>query len=133
MNVWQDIRNMHEQYEVYNWIANNPTKLNELLKLRLRMLNEEHTETINAYLQNDSEEVVDGLIDLIVIAVGTLDLFGVDVNEAWSQVHNANMNKRVGVKPGRPNPLGLPDLLKPGGWEPPTHKDNLGLIDKALK
>jgi hypothetical protein len=27
---------------------------------------------------------------------------------------------------GRPNPLGLPDLIKPEYWQSPSHKGNTG-------
>ena len=47
------------------------------MKLRIRMLTEEYGETLNAYLQGDAEEVIDGLIDLCAIAIGTLDIAGV--------------------------------------------------------
>ena len=91
-------------------------------------------ETIDAALfDRDPEEVVvDGLIDLCVFAIGTLDVYGVDPNKAWDRVYEANMAKSPGVKPGRPNPFGLPDLLKPAGWTCPTHKDNHGNLDKGV-
>ena len=41
------------------------------------------------------------------------------------------MEKEVGVKDSRPNPLGLPDLIKPEGWVGPDHADNYGLFTKA--
>ena len=34
------------------------------------------------------------------------------------------MSKESGVKPSRPNPLGLPDLIKPEGWTGPDHSEN---------
>ena len=40
------------------------------------------------------------------------------------------MRKNVGVKSTRPNPLGLPDLIKPVGWEAPSHEDNHGLLSQ---
>jgi predicted HAD superfamily Cof-like phosphohydrolase len=76
----------------------------------------------------NSEEVVDGLIDLCVVAIGTLDALGVNAHVAWDAVLEANMNKEVGVKESRPNPLGLPDLIKPSGWEAPSHLENHGII-----
>ena len=79
----------------------------------------------------DSEEIVDGLIDLCVVAIGTLDALGVNVHKAWDEVYEANMNKEVGVKESRPNPLGLPDLIKPEGWTAPSHKGNHGIISNA--
>ena len=71
----------------------------------------------------------DGLIDLCVVAIGTLDLFGIDAHKAWQEVHSANMSKEVGVKESRPNPLGLPDLIKPEGWTAPSHEYNHGLLN----
>jgi hypothetical protein len=50
----------------------------------------------------------------------------VDIGEAWSEVLDANMNKSVGIKEGRPNPMGLPDLVKPEGWTAPDHLGNHG-------
>lgn len=79
-----------------------------------------------------ADDIVDALIDLIVVAVGTLDAYDVDTNEAWNRVHEKNMQKNVGVKEGRPNPLGLPDLVKGPEWTPPTHADNVGLLSKIF-
>ena len=67
-----------------------------------------------------------------VIAIGTLDLFGVDAWKAWDEVLKRNMQKKSGIKPGRPNPLGLPDLLKPEGWKDPDHTGNVGMLDKVF-
>ena len=135
-NWSNDIRMMHLKFGVHDWfVANKHDKelMAKYLRFRLKMCMEEMNETIDAAIfDGDAEETVDGLIDLCVFAIGTLDVFGVDAKKAWDSVYNANMNKQVGVKPGRPNPFGLPDLLKPGGWTPPTHNDNHGDLDKAL-
>ena len=80
MNDWpHDISRMHSKFGVHDWLdESSPEKRKELMKLRMRMLTEEYAETMNAYLQGDAEEVIDGLIDLCVIAIGTLDIAGVD-------------------------------------------------------
>ena len=80
-----------------------------------------------------ADDIVDALIDLCVVAIGTLDAYDIDSYVAWNRVHQANMKKEVGVKASRPNPLGLPDLVKPEGWVAPTHKDNVGLVVKAFE
>ena len=80
-----------------------------------------------AAVNNDPEELVDGLIDLCVVAIGTLDAFGIDAHKAWDEVYAANMAKEIGVKETRPNPLGLPDLIKPEGWQTPSHAGNHGI------
>jgi predicted HAD superfamily Cof-like phosphohydrolase len=64
------------------------------------------------------------------VAIGTLDAFDVDAYKAWNTVHRANMKKEVGIKESRPNPLGLPDLIKPKGWRSPSHKNNYGLFPR---
>ena len=75
-------------------------------------------------------EIVDAMIDLCVVAIGTLDAFKVDAHKAWTRVLDANMQKEPGIKASRPNPLGLPDLIKPEGWTAPSHLDNIGLLRK---
>ena len=128
-NWVRDMNNMHAKYGVHRWVKNNPDKLKKYLEFRINFLQEELDETQRAaFIYEDPEQIVDGLIDLCVVAIGTLDAFGVDANAAWDEVLKANMAKEVGVKPERPNPLGLPDLMKPEGWEPPSHVDNTGLF-----
>jgi predicted HAD superfamily Cof-like phosphohydrolase len=124
-----DIAEMHAKYGVHEWVKNNPDKLEQLLHFRVAFLKEEYDETFKAAGMKDAEEIVDGLIDLCVVAIGTLDQFGIDANKAWDRVHESNMTKEVGVKESRPNPLGLPDLIKPEGWEAPSHQDNHGLFN----
>ena len=133
MSLPSDICMMHNRFGVNDWIDDStPDQRKELMKLRMRMLTEEYAETMNAYLEGDAEEVIDGLIDLCVIAIGTLDIAGVDVKAAWNEVYIANMAKERGVKPGRPNPLGLPDLIKPDGWVGPDHSNNHGILKEFL-
>jgi len=129
LNWVNDIKDMHHKYGVHEWVKNNPEKLEQLLHFRVSFLKEEFDETFKAVGEKDAEEIVDGLIDLCVVAIGTLDLMGVDAHEAWHAVNKANMAKEVGVKESRPNPLGLPDLVKPEGWVAPSHAGNHGLLN----
>lgn len=134
----KDINDMHNKFGVTKWVQaeqqtdNEFRRLNKLLEFRMKMIQEEVDETNDAIKNNDPQEIVDGLIDMCVFAIGTLDAFGIDAHKAWDQVHNANMSKEPGVKPSRPNPLGLPDLIKPEGWEGPTHDGNTGLFDNYI-
>ena len=119
MNIknWvQDIFNMHQKFGVHEWVDEqvrfgNKEKLNEFLRFRLRFLQEELDEMGTAVDEKNPEEIVDALIDLCVVAIGTLDAFNIDAHKAWKEVHTANMAKQPGVKESRPNPLGLPDLI----------------------
>ena len=80
-----------------------------------------------------AEDAVDAVIDLCVVAVGTLHAFGVDAREAWRRVQEANMAKVPGSNPSRPNRFGLPDLVKPDGWLAPDHTGNTGLLGEVVK
>ena len=126
----KDINEMHTKFGVRDAVKNfDSVMLRTFLRFRLDFLHEELGETEKASetgIPLDSEEVVDGLIDLCVVALGTLDALGVDPYRAWDEVHKANMSKEVGVKEGRDNPLNLPDLIKPNGWIAPDHSDNHG-------
>ena len=122
----KDIHDMQTKYQTREWVENNPDKLREFLKFRIEFLQEELDETREAHVVKDPEEIVDGLIDLCVVAIGTLDAYGVDAYKAWDEVLKANMQKEVGKKSSRPNPLGVPDLVKPDNWEAPSHKGNHG-------
>lgn len=129
-NDWvYDIASMHEHYGFHQAIEGlNKDQLKQLLEFRLNFITEENNELNLAYKNGDAEEIVDALIDIIVVSIGTLDLFVVDSVKAWNAVHFANMSKKVGIKESRPNPLGLPDLVKPEGWQAPSHKDNHGKL-----
>ena len=128
-NWVKDIHGMQKKYETHKWVKINPEKLRDFLKFRINFLQEELDETRKAYVMKDNEEIVDGLIDLCVVAIGTLDAFDIDANKAWDAVLKANMKKEVGKKETRPNPLGLPDLVKPEGWEAPSHEGNHGKLN----
>ena len=133
MSNWaDDIKCMHYLYKMQDAVDKlDRPQLKSFLQFRINFLQEELDELKKAATPNqpvDAEEVVDALIDLCVVAIGTLDLFGVDANKAWGEVLLANMKKEPGVKEGRPNPLGLPDLKKPEGWTPPEHKTNHGKL-----
>jgi len=124
-----DIQRLHDKMDVTDWLVKNrddKEKMMKLLKFRLDFLREELVETEIAYGDGDAEEIVDGLIDLCVVAIGTLDLMDVDAYDAWDEILKANMTKKPGIKPERPNPLGLPDLIKPEGWVAPSHRNNHG-------
>ena len=124
----KDIAHMQEKFGIREWMEDpkNADKLFEFLRFRLDFLEEEYKETVHAFASADPEELIDGHIDICVIAIGTLLAFGVDVEKAWNAVHKANMAKEVGVKKERPNPLGLPDLMKPEGWINHSHYGNHG-------
>ena len=140
-NWVQDISDMHTKFGVNTKLREmEKEKLEAFLKFRIDFLQEELDEMRNALVDFQSgkidgskaaDDTVDALIDLCVVAIGTLDGFDVNSYVAWDRVHAANMAKEVGIKASRPNPLGLPDLIKPEGWTAPQHADNVGMLNKV--
>lgn len=127
----KDISDMHTKYGVRPVVEKfDKEKLAKFLEFRANFLQEELDELKTA---KNADDVVDALIDLCVVAIGTLDAMQSDAYTAWDRVLEANMNKEVGIKESRPNPLGLPDLIKPAGWKAPSHADLTGLLDKIYK
>jgi predicted HAD superfamily Cof-like phosphohydrolase len=102
----------------------------ERLKFRFDLLQEEVNELMQARIDKNAPEVVDALIDICVIALGTLHLAGCDVNHAWAEVQKANMAKLKGTKPGRPSDGW--DLYKPLNWKSPNHDTNVGNLPTLL-
>lgn len=131
MTNWvKNIEELHTKMGVNAVIRNmDAEKLKAFLDFRIKFLEEELTELKEA---TNADDVVDALVDLCVVAIGTLDAYDVDAHEAWERVHKANIVKQPGIKPERPNPLGLPDMIKPDGWQAPTHADNVGLLAKIF-
>ena len=139
-NWVHDIAAMHTKFGVNPVIRElDAEKLRTFLKFRIDFLQEELDEMAEATSNPEyskpgdrAEDIVDALIDLCVVAIGTLNAFDVNSFEAWNRVHAKNMEKNAGVNPNRPNPLGLPDMIKPAGWTSPTHADNVGLLSKLF-
>lgn len=114
-DIFEDISKFQEQFGF------DTADVDEnFLAHQIGFLQEELNETKEAFMYADAEGVIDGIVDLIVVAVGTLKFFtqyGHDVS-AWKKVMTANMAKEVGFNDSRPDSGGI-DLVKPKGWKPP--------------
>jgi len=89
-NWVQDMADMHKKYGVNEWFEkhkDDKVLMNKYLMFRLLMCQEELHETMQAVNSGNSEEIVDGLIDLCVFAIGTLDVFNVDASKAWDEIY----------------------------------------------
>ena len=134
-----DINDMHYKFGATEWVedmyrSKNYKILNDFLAFRLDFLEEEFEETQAAFLNKDHKEVVDGLIDLIVIAIGTLDLFNCDADKVWKEIHKSNMAKEPGANKSRKNPFGLPDMVKPEGWKGPNiTEEDCGILSDIFE
>lgn len=116
MSDWQRmVRDFHEQFGVP--VGDGPALRDA--GLRASLIAEEAAETIEAIGNRDIVAAVDGLADLIYVALGAAVTWGVDLGPIFDEVHRTNMAK-VG---GRTRPDGK--ILKPEGWEPPRIRDLL--------
>ena len=77
-----------------------------------------NNQTIRAF-----EQALDGLVDLVYVALGTAYLHGFDFNEAWRRVHTANMLKVRAENSAVSKRGSTHDVVKPPGWNAPDHYD----------
>lgn len=100
--------------------------LQELRDFRKKILSEEYIEYLKAESEHDAVEILDGLLDIIVVAYGTaLSYFGPDVvRQAAHEVAFSNLSKVVGE--GLPIKREDGKIMKPEGWLPPNIK---GVLD----
>jgi len=97
-------------------IPMTPTRLsNERKDHAVDHLKEELDEFDTAGIIDDE---LDALLDLVYVALGRILEMGILPGAAFEEVHLANMQKRQGTVPKRPNSQGL-DAVKPEGWSPP--------------
>ncbi|QGZ13927.1 hydrolase [Rhizobium phage RL38J1] len=128
---------MHEKFGFYKSVDQfDKEKFLEFLKFRAgTQIQEEVNEfkdAIEAFkyaASRDDEdgmkeavrEINDAIIDILVFTFGTstFTMTKDEVEKSYSTVMEANLQKEAGIKPGRPNPWKMPDLLKPEGWQSP--------------
>jgi phosphoribosyl-ATP pyrophosphohydrolase len=82
-------------------------------ELRAKLIREEAKETIDAIEADDLVGAVDGICDLLYVAIGTAIEFGLDIEPFFDEVHRTNMSKEGGGKDA------LGKTLKPPGWKRP--------------
>ena len=90
--------------------------------LRVALIEEESKETCDAIEAGDLIGAIDGLCDLIYVALGTAIEFGIDLEPFFDEVHRSNMAKVVGSMRADGK------ILKPDGWMPP---DIAGILERG--
>jgi len=139
MDLFQDIKDFHEKFGLTYHGA--PRVLpEELAKFRAGFLAEElgeyafggdkmNVDILVGIVKEDMappiklEDQLDGLVDLVYVALGTALMQGFDFNEAWRRVHEANM-KKVRAERAVDSARGSTyDVVKPPGWLAPNLSD----------
>jgi len=118
MSMWEDVCAFHQKFELPR--NEVPGLLNEELKdFRIRFLQEELDEFVEACENNDDAKAFDALIDLVYVALGTAYMMNLPWDDGWYQVQFANM-KKVRVKNEDESKRGsIYDIIKPEGWVSP--------------
>lgn len=137
----RDIEDFHKKYELA--YGGKPRMLPEdLAEFRTEFMHEElgeyegHTKRLAHELQGDLfggnphtvthhlEGLLDSLVDLTYVVLGTAHLHGFDFRAAWQRVHEANMKKvrASSTMRGKRGDSKF-DIIKPPGWKAPSHTD----------
>lgn len=82
--------------------------------LRVHLMSEELAETVDAMAAGDELELLDGLADLLYVTYGTAVHFEMPLDDAFEEVHDANMSKTYGAWTDRGGNRG-----KGGDYRPP--------------
>lgn len=118
----QDIKNFHEKFDLAPRAVNAPLD-KDLMKFRIRFLAEELKEINKAAAEGNLPDLLDGIVDLVYVAIGTAYTQNMNFAEAWQRVQAANMAKEK-VSSENPGKRGhSSDIVKPKGWTAPCHKD----------
>lgn len=86
---------VHEFHRVYDCNISNQPKLpnRDERALRIRLLQEEYNEYIQAEKNNDIVEIADALADMLYIINGTCVSYGIPIDQIFAEVHASNMSK----------------------------------------
>lgn len=93
--------------------------------LRAHLMVEEVGELCVAMAAGDVVEVLDGLADLEYVTVGSAEMFGLPLDEAFDEVHRSNMTKEK--QPDDPSSARV--RVKGPNYSPPDIK---GVLEKCL-
>lgn len=133
MDMWDDIIEFHQQFEVPQ--SELPTLVgnDEMLKYRIKFLREELKEFEDAVSKGDDVEAFDALLDLVYVAMGTAYVCNFPWNEGWEYVQEANLTKKR-VKSAEESKRGSKfDVVKPNGWVAPNQALHAILLYKTFE
>ena len=97
------------------------------MEYRVSFIQEELRELQYSHDDEDMEGVLDALVDLVYVALGTAWLMNLPFEEAWNRVHEANLEKERATSHEDPRSKRHHrwDIVKPKGWKPARFKDLL--------
>jgi predicted HAD superfamily Cof-like phosphohydrolase len=119
LDQFEMVAGMHEHFGIP--LQQTPGFLDpDTMRFRLEFLEEELDEIMIANFEENLEELADGLVDLVIVALGTAAMMGLPFNDLFLEVHKANMNKVRVDHPSESKRGSGFDLKKPDGWQKPN-------------
>lgn len=86
------VRTFHEQFNCL--INNRPTLISDTQALeRIRLIQEELGELIEAMSKHNLVEIADAIGDLLWVVFGAAVNYGLPITEIFKQIHESNMSK----------------------------------------
>jgi predicted HAD superfamily Cof-like phosphohydrolase len=125
VDVVDDVDDFHAKFDLF-YEGSARVLPEELANFRKAFLKEELLEYLNADAVDDKAGMLDALVDLVYVAVGTAHYHGFDFKEAWRRVHAANMKKVRATSVTQTKRGTLFDIVKPPGWVAPDLSDLVG-------
>jgi predicted HAD superfamily Cof-like phosphohydrolase len=117
--VHQMVREFHEKYGLH--YQGPPRNLPpEIMMVKVGHLAEELAELMDGVREQDLTKTLDALVDLVYVAVGYAYLAGLPFDEAFLEVHAANMRKVRCERPEDSRRGTTFDVIKPSGWVGPN-------------
>lgn len=117
-NWYDDIVNLHKLIGQYPEPFTPKLINSQTYFLRIDLIKEEISELFKGMETNNFIAIIDGLVDSIVVLIGTAIAYGIKLQPFWDEIHKTNMAKVI------PNIVTSPSgkILKPDGWIPPDIK-----------
>jgi predicted HAD superfamily Cof-like phosphohydrolase len=97
----------------------------DLVKLRVALLEEEVGEFVTATEKGDLIGIADALADIVYVVYGTALTYGIDLDSVLQEVHRSNMSKLAGD--GKPLIREDGKVIKSDQYFPPDIASALGL------
>lgn len=89
---FKKVKEFHNRFRIQS--SGTPNLENEeLIQLRVDLIDEEFSELKEAISKRDIVGVADALTDILYVTYGAGDVFGIDLDECFNDVHSSNMSK----------------------------------------
>lgn len=132
VNMPADVAEFHAKFELTQR-AKDAAPSQKVMAFRLKFLLEELDELAMGANQRDLVQTTDAIIDIIYVALGLAWLLNLPIDDAWREVHKANMRKERAKSAADSKRGSSFDIVKPPGWKPPNLSQFFSAADLAHK